>query len=425
LIKQHAEESKEAHNRAAIKHYGSEQAEQQAKEKALIASAADKAIALKEFLTEKDHTTDLDGSYYYNEVTLAFRNHGTHWESLSEDLTPIGEHYLLIHYDVMYYTHRLEKYRLNIHGCVEYPLTLTLDQVKEIGKDHTWTMPMVMECSGNGRSMMKPRYNKHVPWGLQAFGCYSWTGMPLRLLLQRVGVTSDCVDVVFTGYDAGMEHGELRYFQHAIEIHDPVIDYSMLCWQHNGVDLLPNHGYPLRLMVPAWYGNVNIKWLQSIELVNRKFKGIYQRTYSYSKTPSDNDLACPSQELRPHAILQPMGYPDFTTRKRTALTGKNTWVGKAWVGGGHYRAIVLVEVSLDGGNTWIPSKLEPRLGIFGWLKFQIELDLHVGLYTVMTRATDSLGNQQCIGIDWNWASMQDDAIQKIDLIVVDGLTVTE
>ena len=98
-----------------------------------------------------------------------------------------------------------------------------------------------------------------VPWGLQAFGCYCWTGLPLRLLLHQVGVTSDCVDVVFTGYDAGMEHGELRYFQHSLEIHDPVIDHSMICWMHNGVELIPNHGFPLRLMVPAWYGNANIK----------------------------------------------------------------------------------------------------------------------------------------------------------------------
>ena len=350
---------------------------------------------------------------------------GTHWETLGEDITPVGEHYLLIHYDVQYWT-RLEEYRLKVYGCVERALTLTLQQVKDMGKDHTWTMPLVMECSGNGRAMMKPRYNKHVPWGLQAFGCYSWTGVPLRLLLQQVGVTADCVDVVFTGYDSGMEHGELRYFQHSLEIHDPIIDFSLICWMHNGVELLPNHGYPLRLMVASWYGNANIKWLQSIELVNRKFKGVYQRTYSYSKTPSDNDIACPSQELRPHAILKPMGYPDFTTRKRTALAGKQRWVGKAWVGGGFYRAVMLVEVSLDDGATWLPCKMEPRLGLFAWHKFQVELDLSVGLYSVRARATDSLGNRQTLKLDmWNYASMQDDAMQRIDLIVVDGLQHTE
>ena len=65
--------------------------------------------------------------------------------------------------------------------------------------------------------------------------------MPLRLLLHEVGVTSDCVDVVFTGYDAGMEHGEFRYFQHSLEIHDPVIDHSMVCWMHNGVEVTRSH----------------------------------------------------------------------------------------------------------------------------------------------------------------------------------------
>ena len=89
---------------------------------------------------------------------------GTHWETLSEDITSLGSHYLLIHYDVQYFT-RLEQYRLRVHGCVERPLTLSLQQVKELAGQHVWTQPMVMECSGNGRAMMKPRYNKHVPWG--------------------------------------------------------------------------------------------------------------------------------------------------------------------------------------------------------------------------------------------------------------------
>ena len=180
------------------------------------------------------------------------------------------------------------------------------------------------------------------------------------------------------------------------------------------------------LLLLRRYGNANIKWLQSIELVNRRFKGVYQRTYSYSKTPSDNDIACPSQELRPHAILKPMGYPDFTTRKRTALAGRQQWVGKAWVGGGLYRAVMLVEVSLDNARTWLPCKMDPRLGIFGWHKFTLDLDLEVGLYTVRARATDNLGNRQTLDLDmWNYASMQDDAMQTINLIVVDGLTYTE
>ena len=115
--------------------------------------------------------------------------------------------------------------------------------------------------------------------------------------------------------------------------------------------------------------------------------------------PSAVQLACPSQEQRPHAILKPMGYPDFTTRRRTVVAGKQQWVGKAWVGGGVYRAIVRVELSLDNGSTWLPCKLQPRLGIFAWHRFDFNVDLAVGMYTVRCRATDSIGNRQTVELD--------------------------
>ena len=110
--------SKNAHRRAALAHYGSEEAEQLATRQALIASAADKATSLNEFLMEKNQTTDLSGSYYYDEVTLAFRCHGTHWETLGEDITPLGEHYLLIHYDVQVTLRRTTQ---RLHCTAQHP----------------------------------------------------------------------------------------------------------------------------------------------------------------------------------------------------------------------------------------------------------------------------------------------------------------
>lgn len=84
-----------------------------------------------------------------------------------------------------------------------------------------------------------------------------------------------------------------------------------------------------------------------------------------------------------------------------------------------------VELSLDG-KTWLPCKLSPRLGVFGWHRFEFETDLAVGQYTVQVRATDNIGNRQTVKLDsWNYASMQDDAVQSIQLIVVDNLKVTE
>eukprot|EP00026_Physarum_polycephalum_P004505 Phypoly_transcript_04526.p1 GENE.Phypoly_transcript_04526~~Phypoly_transcript_04526.p1 ORF type:complete len:537 (+),score=90.25 Phypoly_transcript_04526:545-2155(+) len=423
---QRKDESLSAIEKAHIAKFGSKEAEQVIKQAHLMEVAGDRAASIQQYLANDPHTTDLEGSYYWHEVQLAFRCHGTHWETLSQDITPLGHHYLLIHYDVIFFKSKLDSYRLKVYGCVNNPVILTMDQIKEMGKGQTFTIPMIMECSGNGRAMMKPRYNQHVPWGLQSFGCYCWTGTPLRVLLDRVGVTDDCIDVVFTGYDAGLEkEKEVRYFSHSINIHDPVIDHSWLIWMNNGVDLLPEHGYPLRLMVPAWYGNVNIKWLRSIEFIPRRFKGAYQRTYAYTKTPSDNDIAVPSQELRPRALVAPIGIPDFTTRNRTAVAGQHTFIGKCWVGGGHYRAITHVELSLDDGKTWLPCQLGPRLGINAWANFSLTLDLPVGIYQVRVRATDNLGQRQSLSLEWNFCSMQDDAIQSFELTVVDHLSVME
>lgn len=419
-------ESVAAIEKALIAKYGSLESKENLDKAHRELIAKDREKSIQEYLKNELHTTDLEGSYYWNEVQLAFRCHGTHWETLSQDITPLGHHYLLIHYDVMFFKSKLDSYRLKVFGCVKNPLVLTMDQIKEMAKGQIFSTPMVMECSGNGRAMMKPRYNAHVPWGLQAFGCYCWTGTPLRVLLDRVGVTDECIDIVFTGYDAGLEHEkEVRYFQKALNVHDPVVDHSWLIWMNNGVDLLPEHGYPLRLMVPAWYGNINIKWLKSIEFIPRAFKGVYQRMYSYTKSTSDNDIAVPSQELRPRAMVAPVGFPDFTTRKRTAIAGQQRFHGKCWVGGGHYRVITLVELSLDAGKSWLPCLVEPRLGVNAWANFSVTLDIPVGVYEVVVRAADNLGNRQGFNMDWNFASMQDDAMQQFTLTVVDSLSVME
>jgi len=275
--------------------------------------------------------------------------------------------------------------------------------------------------------MMRPRFNHHVPWEFQAFGCYVWTGLPLRVLLQAVEVTDQAVDVVFTGFDAGVQEEALRHYQRAVEIDDPIIDQMMLCWENNGVPLLREHGYPLRIITPGWYGDNNVKWLQSIEIVDHKFKGRHMVSYSYTKEHWDLDISVPSQEIRPRAMLKPPGYPSFMERNRYVLPGRQVFEGKAWVGGGIYRAVVAVEVSLDDGNTWTLAKIGPRLGIFAWHRFTFTVNLAVGMYKVLVRATDSAGNQQQAHLgeeDWNWHGMCDDACQLINLVVVEKLTFT-
>ncbi len=369
----------------------------------VVQSTVDKTKSYFEWLKSDKHTDDLDGSYNKVEVALALRNHGTHFEALGEDITPLGNHYLLIHFDVQHI--KPENYKLKVHGCVQKPTEWTLEELKNFGKNAVVRQPMVMECSGNGRTLMKPRFNHHVPWQLQAFGCYIWSGIPLRLLLQHVGLTDKAVDIVFTGYDAGVQEDALRYYQRSVEVTDPIVDFMMVCWENNGVPLLREHGFPLRILTPGWYGDNNVKWLQSIEVVDHKCKGHQMVSYSYVRQHFDLDLAVPSQEIRPRAMIKPIGYPSFMERNRFLTAGTHVWHGKVWVGGGFYRSIALVEVSLDDGQTWKRAKLEPRIGVFAWHNFSVELTLDVGMYKLRARAVDSLGHQQKAHLgpeDWNW-----------------------
>ena len=138
--------------KAHIAKFGSKEAEEMVDKEHKVQVAAERAQSLQEYLKGEFHTTDLEGSYYWNEVQLAFRNHGTHWETLSQDITPLGHHYLLIHvssitsltmeslfflimkYDVQFFKSALDSYRLKVFGCVKNPVILTMAQIKEMGK---------------------------------------------------------------------------------------------------------------------------------------------------------------------------------------------------------------------------------------------------------------------------------------------------
>lgn len=131
--------------------------------------------------------------------------------------------------------------------------------------------------------------------------------------------------------------------------------------------------------------------------------------------------------MGPRALIQPPGVPSFLDRKRYVTTGTHTWTGKAWVGGGLYRAVMAVDVSLDDGMTWRRAQLEPRLGIFGWHKFTVTLHLEAGVYTVRVRAAGPVGDVQKSKLtsdDWNWHGMNDNACQTIEVVAVNSMTIT-
>src|SRR3954470_2473655 len=121
-----------------------------------------------------------------------------------------------------------------------------------------------MECSGNGRARLDPR-PVNQPWLTEAVGTGAWTGAPLRPLLEEAGVPEGTLEVAFTGLDRGVEGDVPQAYARALPLAEAMGDDVLLAWGLNGQLLPPQHGFPLRLVVPGWYGMTNVKWLERID----------------------------------------------------------------------------------------------------------------------------------------------------------------
>src|ERR671933_2393983 len=207
------------------------------------------------------------------ELQLAARNHGMPLEALRWPVTPLGLHYLLIHYDIPAVD--AQTWRLEVGGPVERPLSLSLDDLRE---RPAVTRPVTLECAGNGRASYEPHVISQ-PWLLEAVGNAEWTGVPVADLLDEAGVPENAVEVLFTGLDRGIEGGVEQAYQRSLPLAE-ARDGPLLAYAVNGVPLPPQHGFPLRLVVPGWYGMTSVKWLRRIAFTDEPFTG-YQMVTGY------------------------------------------------------------------------------------------------------------------------------------------------
>ena len=275
-----------------------------------------------------------------DELRLAARNHGLPLEMLRHDVTPPGLHYLLVHYDIP--SVDPATFRLRVDGAVTRPLELDLQAL--LARRQV-TRTVTLECAGNGRARLTPRPVSQ-PWLDEAVGTAVWTGTPLAELLDDAGIGNDAVDVVFTGADHGVERGVEQDYQRALRIADALDPDVLVVHTMNGAPLPPQHGAPVRLIVPGWYGMAHVKWLVRITVLTEPFTG-YQNAVTYRITRDVDDPGEPVTRILPRALLIPPGFPDFQTRTRIVERGMHELAGRAWSGFG---PITRVEVSDDGAH---------------------------------------------------------------------------
>jgi sulfane dehydrogenase subunit SoxC len=364
--------------------------------------------AVKYFPTVGDGTglaqTD---SLYKEELQLALRNRGMPLEGLRYPITPSGLHYLLIHYDVPEVN--ADEWCLKVGGQVSRPFDLTLEEIK---KRPSQTIAVTMECAGNGRALFAPRRISQ-PWLLEAIGTAKWTGTPLWGILEEAGIRRDAVEVVFTALDRGVEGDQVQFYQRSLIVGEAKREEVLLVYEMNGEPLQPQHGYPLRLLVPGWYGMASVKWLDRIEAVVEPFQG-YQMVRAYRYARAADDPGEPVSVIRVRALMIPPGIPDFMTRARLVHAGQVTLSGKAWAGP---RSIARVEVSVDAGSTWSEAQLGEALSSFAWRTWTFVWNARPGACILCVRATDSDGSVQPLEQQWNFGGYGNNGVQRISVIV--------
>lgn len=346
------------------------------------------------------------GRYTLEEVALAARNSGMPLESLRHDVTPVGLHYCLIHFDIPALAP--PAWRLRVEGLFARPLALSLDELRALPAR---TVRVTMECAGNGRAQVSPRYPS-IPWVEEAVSTAEWTGVPLAAVLDAAGLGAGAREIVFWGADRGIDRGTEHAFARSLVPVEARREDVLLAYAMNGAPLPPQHGYPLRLVVPRWYGMASVKWLERIEAIEHAFDGV-QQAHSYHFRTAAGEPGVPCTTMRVNSLLVPPGVPDFYTRRRALRAGRVEIEGRAWSGEG---TVTRVELAVDGA--WRDAALEGPGAPHAWQRWRAPWDAAPGEHQLACRATDAAGRVQPLEPPWDATGFGNNAVHRVPVRVV-------
>jgi DMSO/TMAO reductase YedYZ molybdopterin-dependent catalytic subunit len=356
--------------------------------------------------TAQEQAADQAPGVSIEELQLAARNSGMPLEALRYPVTPVGLHYLLTHYDIPDVD--LDAWRLEVTGT-ERSLSLSLAELRARPRV---VVRSTMECAGNGRALLEPRPVSQ-PWLAEAVGTGDWGGTPLAPLLREAGIPDEAREILFTGLDRGVEGGEEQLYERSLPLAEATRDEVLLADEVNGAPLPPQHGAPLRLIVPGWYGMTNVKWLARITALVEPHRG-YQNAWAYRVRQEESEEGLPVDRMHPRALMVPPGIPEFLSRERHLAPGPCRVEGRAWSG---LAPVTGVTVSVDGGATWQHAVLEDESSPWAWRGWSYEWEATSGRHELACRARDAAGNEQPLHAQWNLGGYANNAVQRVAVIV--------
>ena len=306
-------------------------------------------------------------------------------------------------------------YRLRVTGKVDRPLELSLDELRRVASPAE--IVAVNQCSGNSRGHFTPRVNGgQLSNG--AMGNARWTGVPLKAVLDRAGVQSGAVQVSFNGLDQP-PLGDGPDFVKALDIEHARDGEVMLAWQMNGAELPFLNGYPLRLVVPGYFGTYWIKHVSEIQVLDSAFQGFWMA--SAYRIP-DNSCACVEPGTTP-STTKPIGrFPvrSFITSlqndARVAANRETVARGIAFDGG---QGVAEVAFSSDGGTTWQPARLGTNHGRYSFHEWTARFTPpKKGALELKVRATSRSGETQPLTATWNPAGYMRNVVETVKVVAV-------
>ena len=293
-------------------------------------------------------------------------------------------------------------YRLAVDGEVEHPLSLSFDDIKQLEQKR---FEVTFECCGNSpvpdywAKVTRVSSSMEQVKGHGIMGNAQWAGVSLADVLALAGVKSSAVEVMFEGADHGPDETvgdppDVTY-ERSLPMSKATHPDTLLAYEMNGEPLPPLHGYPLRLVVPGWYGMCSIKWLVGIHVLDHEFQGFYQKERYYSlNEPGSETYATYHTRLNVKSIIT------NPVPGEIIPSGGYVLAGAAWTGESE---ITQVEISTDGGATWAMADIvRPRTG-YSWNRWEYNWKPSgPGNFTLMSRATNNLGETQPMEFPGKW-----------------------
>lgn len=322
--------------------------------------------------------------------------------------TPNDQFFVRWHWAVIPTSVDVDRFRLNVHGHVDKPLSLTLKDVLGLPRMEYAT---VNQCSGNSRGFFQPRV-AGGEWGNGAMGNARWTGASLKQVLDKAGVKAGAVEVRFNGMDQPVVP-DGPDFMKSLTVDHARDGEVMIAYAMNGQQLPLLNGFPLRLIVPGWYATYWVKMLNDIEVLDGPDTNFWMKTaYTIPDTPHAN--MAPGQTGVKMMPINKMNPRSFITNLKAGATipgGKPTLVrGIAFGGSSDVRR---VDFSSDGGKTWHAAHLGRDEGKYGFRQWQTRFTPgKKGDYTLMVRCSNTAGEIQPSEANWNPAGFMRNVIES-------------